>query len=112
MHKITLTFLLFFVLTGWARAEEQNFTNEPVDSSVSDSICPGNWMLSNLAGWVVQNEEGLILPLSANSVVLGCDGKPLSLTGELSGSSVGIKCAPSSITNGLPDVLTVNIWCK
>lgn len=112
MHKFTLSLLLFFVLTGWARAEEQNFTNGTAEPPVSEIICPGSWTLSNLAGWVVRNEEGLILPLSANSAVFGCDGRPISLTAELSGASVGIVCAPSGMANGLPDVLTVNIWCK
>ena len=112
MYKVKLTLLLFFVLTGWARAEKLNLNSETAEPPVSESICPGSWTLSNLAGWVVRNEEGLILPLSANSAVFGCDGRPISLTPELSGTSASIECAPSSITNGLPDVLTVNIWCK
>ena len=112
MHRVTLILLLFIVIAGWARAEEQNWGNETAESPVSESICPGTWTLSNLGGWVVRNGDGLILPLSANSAVFGCDRRPISLTTELSGTSVSIECVPSSIANGLPDVLTVNIWCK
>lgn len=111
MYKIALSLMLFVVLSGWSQAEEQNL-NEQGETSVSENICPGTWTLSNLAGWVVRNENGLILPLSANSAVLGCDGRPTSLTAELSGASASIVCAPSSVANGLPDVLTVNVWCK
>jgi len=112
MQKVTLILFLFIVSVGWARADEQNLNNETTEPLASESICPGTWKLSNLGGWVVQNEAGLILPLSANSIVLGCDERPATLSPELSGASVSVECAPSIITNGLPDVLSVKIWCK
>lgn len=112
MRKVMLALLIIIVLAGWVRAEEGELNNATDDFSISESICPGTWKLSNLAGWSVRNEDGRILPLSANSIVLGCDGKQTPLSADLSGTAVGIKCAPSGVANGLPDVLTVKIWCK
>lgn len=107
-----MTLLTLIVLAGWAHAQELNVSNETDDLSVSENICPGNWKLSNLAGWSIRNKDGMILPLSANSIVLGCDGRPISLDADLAGASVSIKCAPSGVVNGLPDVKTVIVRCK
>lgn len=112
MRKLTKALLILIVFAGWVQAEEPNVNNATDDLRVSESLCPGNWKLSNLSGWSVRNKEGLILPLTAKSTVLGCDGKQIPLDADLAGASVGIKCAPSGVPNGLPDVLTVNVWCK
>lgn len=112
MIKLILTLFFFVFFAGWAEAQEPSLNKETDEISLSESICPGNWVLSNTSGWIVRNEAGQILPLSARTIVLGCDGEPTSLYEDLSGSSVGIECTPADLKNGIPNVQTVKIWCK
>jgi len=112
MSKAMVAIVIFLFLCGLAQAEGQELGNATDEMSAAESVCPGNWVLSNLAGWAVRNEDGLILPLSADTAVIGCDGKLIALAADLSGMKVGVECAPSAIANGLPNVLTVTIWCR
>lgn len=98
---VTICILIF---TGTAYAEE-------IDTN-STSICPGNWVLSKPSGWVVRNEEGMILPISAGTEILGCGKTPTFLTNDLAGVSVSIICAPSPVENGLPDIVSLTIVCN
>jgi len=105
MKKLALTFCLVLILFGLAQAQEDS-TNS------TESVCPGTWTLSNPSGWVITNETGMILPLSANTVVLGCNKTPISLERDLEGVSVDVVCAPSPVANGLADIITISIVCK
>ena len=82
------------------------------ETNATEALCPGNWVLGNPYGWTVQNEMGTILPLSAATKIYGCDKTPISLDPELSGASVRIQCAPSAVPNGMPDVVSVFIFCN
>ncbi len=88
-----------------------NVHAENLDTNTTN-ICPGNWVLSKPSGWVVRNEQGLILPISATTEVLGCSQTPLPLTNELLGVSVSITCAPPNVENGLPDIKSLTIVCE
>lgn len=112
MRKKMIAIIIFVFSCGLAHAEGQALDNATDEISAMDSICPGNWVLSNLAGWSVRNEDGVILPLSVDTAVFGCDGKLIALNADLSGMKVGVECAPSGVEKGLPNVLTVNIWCR
>lgn len=105
MNKIVLTFCLAFILFGSAQAQEES-------SNATESACPGTWTLSNPSGWVITNETGTILPLSASTVVLGCNKTPISLESDLEGVSVDVVCAPSPAESGLADIITITIVCR
>lgn len=81
------------------------------DNSTSQ-ICSGSWVLSNEAGWSVRSENGVILPLTSATLVLGCARTPIKLYQELAGASAEVKCAASNFSFGLPDVTTITIICK
>jgi len=105
MKKILwcICFVLLLAGTSVAQDDATNSTN---------NVCPGNWVLSKPSGWVITNEDGTVLPLSGRTVVLGCNRQPISLEGNLDGASVDVECAPSSVMNGLPDIITISIVCK
>jgi hypothetical protein len=105
MKKLALTFCLVLILFGSAQAQEDS-TNS------TESVCPGTWTLSNPSGWVITNETGMMLPLSASTVVLGCNKTPIPLEMDLVGASVDVECVPSSVANGLADIITISIVCK
>lgn len=105
MKKIALSFCLVLILFGTTQAQEES-------SNSTESVCPGTWILSNPSGWVIKNETGVILPLSASTVILGCNKTPIPLERDLAGSSVDVVCAPSPVENGLADIITITIVCK
>lgn len=112
MRKLMLILIVLFSFSGLFRANAQSLDNSEANEAIVENICAGHWVLINLAGWAVRNEYGKVLPLSSGTVVLGCDGKKTSLSPDLSGISVGIKCSPASLDGGLADVQTVKIWCR
>lgn len=100
-----LLYLLFFILFCTPHA----LANETIPLTPK---CNGKWVLTDASGWAVRNEEGLILPLSYNTVVLGCAKTPINLKHQHSGKSVVITCSPSNLEFGLPTVTKVIIICK
>lgn len=105
MKKIALTLCLILILFGLAQAQEES-------TNATESACSGTWTLSNPSGWVITNETGTILPLSASTVVLGCNKTPIPLEKDLAGVSVDVLCAPSPVEGGLADIITISIVCK
>lgn|GEM_PF-4256546 len=105
MKKIFWSICFVLLLMGTSLAQE-DATNS------TENVCPGNWVLSKPSGWVITNENGVILPLSGSTVVLGCNRQPISLDGDLDGVSVDVDCAPSTVANALPDIVTISIVCK
>lgn len=105
MNKIALSLCLILFLFGTAEAQEES-------SNSTESVCPGTWTLSNPSGWVITNETGTILPLSASTVILGCNKTPIPLERDLAGVTVDVVCAPSPVENGLADIITLSIVCK
>ncbi len=105
MKKIALAICLVLTLFASTQAQEES-------SNSTESACPGTWTLSNPSGWVITNETGTILPLSASTVVFGCNKTPIPLERDLSGASVDVVCAPSPSEYGLADVITISIVCK
>ncbi len=105
MKKIVLIFCLAFIFFGSAHAQEES-------SNSTESACPGTWTLAKPSGWVIMNETGMILPLSASTVVLGCNNTPISLESDLEGVSVDVVCAPSPVESGLADIISITIVCK
>ncbi len=105
MKTLFLCICLMFLFAGAIHAEEG-------ESNSTDNLCQGYWTLSNQAGWVIRNKEGVVLPLSASTVVFGCGKIPVSLEKDLSGVSVDARCAPSPVENGLPDVVSISIVCE
>lgn len=103
-HIIAIIFF-FLLLTNTAFS-----AGEELDTQ--SRICPGMWTLLHSSGWVVQNEAGEIIPLTASTTVFGCDKKPISLEDDFSGVSVDIECTPSAVANGLPDIDSVFIVCE
>ena len=100
--------LLLAMLTQGVHAENatDNFTN------ASNELCLGTWTLINPAGWCVQDESGTILPLSASTIILGCDKTPTSLSENLVGASVDINCTEPYVKGGLPEITSILIICK
>lgn len=104
MKRIIFSIIIMFFLSVSVYAQE--------DTNATDQTCPGNWILLNPSGWVVQNEFGVMLPLTAATQVFGCDKKAITLDEELSGVSVDIRCEPSAVENGLPDIVSIFIVCE
>ena len=103
MRTLLLTIcILIFTGIGYAEEGDRNIEN----------ACPGNWILEKPSGWVVRNEAGVILPLSAGTEILGCGQIPTSLSDDLTGVSVSIVCTPSPVENGLPDIVSLRIICE
>jgi hypothetical protein len=102
--RTLLLAICILLFTGVGYAEEGD--------TVSNNACPGNWVLQKPSGWVVRNETGVILPLSAGTEILGCGQIPTSLSDDLTGASVSIVCAPSPVENGLPDIVSLRIICE
>jgi len=105
MKSFFLSICLVFLFTAAVHAEEG-------ETNATDNLCQGYWTLSNHAGWVIQNKEGVILPLSGSTVIFGCGKTPVPLDADLAGVSVDARCAPSPVENGLPDVVSISIVCE
>lgn len=103
MRTLLLT-ICILIFTGVGHAEEGD--------TIANNVCPGNWVLEKPSGWVVRNEAGVILPLSAGTEILGCGQLPTSLSDELTGVSVNITCTPSPVENGMPDIVSLRIVCE
>jgi hypothetical protein len=103
MKNFIFSLIWFFLCAPLAFAEETNSTT---------FNCAGTWILSNESGWVVRNEKGIILPLSHDTIVVGCAKKPIKLNRELSGRPVEIACQASTPDFALPNVTKVIIICK
>lgn len=105
MKNFVIIFCILVLFCSNAYAEKNN-------SQPKEELCPGVWILMNVAGWSVGTESGIILPLSPNTVVLGCKKKPISLYPELAGAKAKIECKPSPLSFGLPDVLAITVICE
>ena len=100
-------FLLFFILIL--------ILNVPASANNSTTYatqCSGKWVLIDDSGWAVRNEEGIILPLSYDTVVLGCAKAPIKLKPKLSGASVEVTCKPSLQEFGMPSITKIIIICR
>ena len=86
-------------------------TTEP-SGDRTQKYCPGNWSLLKSGTWAVRNKSGTIMPISASTVILGCDGSEVRLEDELAGASADITCAEPIVPNGLPTLKSVRIICE
>jgi thioredoxin-related protein len=105
MKKIFILIILLLSFFCSAHAQDsEKMSTEP--------MCTGNWVLKNIGGWMLQNESGVLLPVSGSTEIYGCDQKKTPLTNDLSGVQANIICAPSPVENGLPDIVSIYIICK
>ena len=105
MKYIIIAFCMASFFSGFAYSEE-------ISTNSEKKLCPGVWILTHESGWAVRNDEGIILPLSPSTIVLGCQKNPIVLFPELAVAKAEILCEPSSIKYGLPDIISVTVICE
>ncbi|UTF50237.1 hypothetical protein NLA06_17050 [Desulfomicrobium sp. ZS1] len=104
MKFVISIFLLSITLATSAFSDDKNATNI--------NQCPGPWVLKNYGGWIVHNQNGTILPLSANTRLLDCKTDETSLTPSLDGADVLVECSLPEGKQKLPEVKNIILICK
>jgi hypothetical protein len=108
MRTLIISILFVAALCQQTRAEN----NADISTNSSSNLCSGVWTLIKPAGWCVKDKSGTILPLTASTLILGCDATPAELSDNLIGTIVDIKCSAPYSPEGIPDVESILIICE
>lgn len=102
--KVIISILLSITLATSAFSDDKNATNI--------NQCPGPWVLKNYGGWIIHNQNGTIVPLSANTRLLDCKNDETSLTPSFDGADVVAECSLPEEEQTLLEVKNIILICK
>ncbi|ACU91498.1 hypothetical protein Dbac_3426 [Desulfomicrobium baculatum DSM 4028] len=101
---------ILFVAFLFQNTHAENTADISTNSTLN--LCSGVWTLIKPAGWCVKDKSGTILPLTASTLVLGCDATPTELSDNLIDTIVDVKCSAPYTPEGIPDVESILIICE